>query len=303
MQTRITRGSFRVYAVSRPHLLSHQLFTQRNPRVWRCLDPCLARSMVTVGDIEQAPGALPQALWEAEHTAAVKRGDKFYEDPETGLMVMTELLHLSRGRCCGSGCRHCPYAHESVPSDRREQLDYRPVWLVSPDQAWDTDLADAVANGAEVSASQAAAPEEQPDSNRDSNARCTTTDPPAPPIVVLFWSTGKDSFLALRALQRVTAGAATPMDPPVNVCLFSVVCLANGQHTAGSKHVHTCNRLPFSHYICHPESSIGACLVRSSAVVLGSYLPSPAPAAITSTCCIMPAARNAQAAATHHLIF
>jgi hypothetical protein len=25
----------------------------------------------------------------------------------------------ARGRCCGSGCRHCPYAHECVPEDRR----------------------------------------------------------------------------------------------------------------------------------------------------------------------------------------
>ena len=28
---------------------------------------------------------------------------------ERGYMVFTEFFHLSRGHCCGSGCRHCPY--------------------------------------------------------------------------------------------------------------------------------------------------------------------------------------------------
>jgi Family of unknown function (DUF5522) len=29
---------------------------------------------------------------------------------ENGLMVFTRRFHQKRGRCCGSGCRHCPYA-------------------------------------------------------------------------------------------------------------------------------------------------------------------------------------------------
>ena len=24
-------------------------------------------------------------------------------------VVFTELWHIQRGECCGSGCRHCPY--------------------------------------------------------------------------------------------------------------------------------------------------------------------------------------------------
>lgn len=28
---------------------------------------------------------------------------------ENGRVVFTELFHLERGKCCGSGCRHCPY--------------------------------------------------------------------------------------------------------------------------------------------------------------------------------------------------
>lgn len=34
---------------------------------------------------------------------------------ENGRWVFTEKFHLKRGRCCGSGCRHCPFDHENVP--------------------------------------------------------------------------------------------------------------------------------------------------------------------------------------------
>ena len=35
-----------------------------------------------------------------------------YDDPETGYRVFTELALRTRGVCCGSRCRHCPYDHE-----------------------------------------------------------------------------------------------------------------------------------------------------------------------------------------------
>ena len=41
----------------------------------------------------------------------------FYKDPRSGLSVMTRFAHEKRGRCCGSGCRHCPFSHEAVPVD------------------------------------------------------------------------------------------------------------------------------------------------------------------------------------------
>jgi hypothetical protein len=28
---------------------------------------------------------------------------------ENGLMVFTELYHQTRGYCCKSGCKHCPF--------------------------------------------------------------------------------------------------------------------------------------------------------------------------------------------------
>jgi cob(I)alamin adenosyltransferase len=48
------------------------------------------------------------------HAAAVREGATSYADPVTGLLVMTELAHLKRGKCCGSQCRHCPYEWENV---------------------------------------------------------------------------------------------------------------------------------------------------------------------------------------------
>ena len=44
----------------------------------------------------------------------MRKGDKFYIDPSTGYMVMTRVNHLARGKCCGSGCRHCPFSHVNV---------------------------------------------------------------------------------------------------------------------------------------------------------------------------------------------
>lgn len=43
------------------------------------------------------------------HEKAVGRGDPTYDDPATGLAVMTGTYLADRGTCCESGCRHCPY--------------------------------------------------------------------------------------------------------------------------------------------------------------------------------------------------
>lgn len=45
----------------------------------------------------------------AAHDRATRRGEPGYLDPRTGLFVMTARQLAARGRCCGSGCRHCPY--------------------------------------------------------------------------------------------------------------------------------------------------------------------------------------------------
>jgi hypothetical protein len=43
------------------------------------------------------------------HEAAVRAGESTYVDPASGLIVLTVAVHLERGTCCESGCRHCPY--------------------------------------------------------------------------------------------------------------------------------------------------------------------------------------------------
>lgn len=45
----------------------------------------------------------------AAHEQALVDGVPGYLDPATRWYVMTAATHLSRGYCCRSGCRHCPY--------------------------------------------------------------------------------------------------------------------------------------------------------------------------------------------------
>jgi hypothetical protein len=47
--------------------------------------------------------------------------DNFYFNEE-GNMVFTEKYLLSRGECCGNGCRHCPFNYINVPEPRRSEL-------------------------------------------------------------------------------------------------------------------------------------------------------------------------------------
>lgn len=48
----------------------------------------------------------------AAHEAAMKAKKAGYMDPDSGLFVLTENALLTRGYCCGNGCRHCPYPPE-----------------------------------------------------------------------------------------------------------------------------------------------------------------------------------------------
>ena len=43
------------------------------------------------------------------HAVAVAAGEPGYLDPDSGLFVLTGAYLAARGRCCGNGCRHCPY--------------------------------------------------------------------------------------------------------------------------------------------------------------------------------------------------
>ena len=45
----------------------------------------------------------------AAHDAALAAGEPLYRDPVTGNWAMTADSLAARG-CCGTGCRHCPWA-------------------------------------------------------------------------------------------------------------------------------------------------------------------------------------------------
>ena len=67
--------------------------------------------------------------WRETHRRAVRSGLSYYLDPETGLTVFTELGLRRRGHCCGSGCRHCPFQHESMDLGKRARWAQQPAWL------------------------------------------------------------------------------------------------------------------------------------------------------------------------------
>ena len=113
-------------------------------------------------DVAEQPTAPP---WEAAHRAACEAGQRQYRDPETGYRVFTELGLKERGSCCGCGCRHCPWSHEAVPEDLRAVRIARPAWLHGGPDA-----------GSPITADES--------------------------VDVVFWSGGKDSFLAARAVLR-----------------------------------------------------------------------------------------------------
>jgi hypothetical protein len=48
----------------------------------------------------------------AAHADAVARGVPTYRDPVSGYSVFTAAFLAQRGRCCDTGCRHCPYVQD-----------------------------------------------------------------------------------------------------------------------------------------------------------------------------------------------
>lgn len=48
---------------------------------------------------------------DTDGTTGPRQPDWYFEN---GLLVYTAAYHLKRGHCCGSGCRHCPYAPRHV---------------------------------------------------------------------------------------------------------------------------------------------------------------------------------------------
>mmetsp|Transcript_43782 Transcript_43782/g.143538 ORF Transcript_43782/g.143538 Transcript_43782/m.143538 type:complete len:253 (-) Transcript_43782:240-998(-) len=98
----------------------------------------------------------------SRHDAAVAAGNPTYNDPKTGYSVFTATALAARKKCCGCGCRHCPFNHAAVPVQRRAAKIQTPALLRGSLVELDADAG----------------------------------------IDVLLWSGGKDSLLAARALCR-----------------------------------------------------------------------------------------------------
>ncbi|KAJ3407851.1 hypothetical protein HDV05_005243 [Chytridiales sp. JEL 0842] len=134
------------------------------------------------------------------HRNACLKKQLMYEDPSTGLFVQTEYHLLLQANCCGNGCRHCPYGHANVTSSaKRINKLQAPVIMRAPvpdePSIFQEDMVDCRSN-----------------KNKDKNK-----------ILVVFWSGGKDSFLALnevsttiKSLSDCTIILLTTMDPDTN---------------------------------------------------------------------------------------
>ena len=69
-------------------------------------------------------------VWQRVHDEAAARGENSYVDPETSYTVFTSVGLKRQRKCCGRGCRHCPYHHERVPLGLRPRRIQRPALLV-----------------------------------------------------------------------------------------------------------------------------------------------------------------------------
>ena len=56
------------------------------------------------------------------HERAQAMRQNGYLDPDTGYFVLSANYLLSQGRCCGKGCRHCPWPAEEQQRAGRAQI-------------------------------------------------------------------------------------------------------------------------------------------------------------------------------------
>jgi diphthamide synthase (EF-2-diphthine--ammonia ligase) len=98
------------------------------------------------------------------HKQAVLRGEDQYVDPVTKYKVFTSLAAERRGKCCGLKCRHCPYGHFNVKNQPRSALPVKATLLLNSSSLLKSKIAAGSA------------------------------------LTILFWSSGKDSYLTYLSL-------------------------------------------------------------------------------------------------------
>jgi ATP-binding cassette subfamily B (MDR/TAP) protein 1 len=64
---------------------------------------------------------------EEVHKSACAQGEATYLDPSTQYTVFTRDSLRKRGKCCGNGCRHCPFGHFNVSSEFRSTLAHESI--------------------------------------------------------------------------------------------------------------------------------------------------------------------------------
>ncbi|GMF57691.1 unnamed protein product [Phytophthora fragariaefolia] len=142
------------------------------------------------------------------HRAACANKQAMYTDPTTGYSVMTAYILKERQVCCGNGCRHCPYGHANVKDPSRRKNTLTDNVFLQPRRR-SRGFAKDSPGGQMLWPSGADAVSAAPND-----------------LVVVFWSGGKDSFLALSALYESYAAELKPMprvvllttiDPKTNV--------------------------------------------------------------------------------------
>ncbi|CAK4114322.1 unnamed protein product [Aphanomyces euteiches] len=118
------------------------------------------------------PPSSPEDAIERAHSAACAAKEARYTDPATGYGVFTAYFLAARQACCGNRCRHCPYGHVNVPIER---------------------LGDS-RNAMKTSVFLRA-----PKPSVQGRLGFRNPGKQSKEVVVVFWSGGKDSLLALDA--------------------------------------------------------------------------------------------------------
>ncbi|KAG1704959.1 hypothetical protein DVH05_004985 [Phytophthora capsici] len=142
------------------------------------------------------------------HRAACANKQAMYTDPATGYSVMTAYILNERQVCCGNGCRHCPYGHANVKDPSRRKNTLAGSVFLQPRRR-SRGFAKDSPGGQLLWPDGATAASDEPND-----------------LVVVFWSGGKDSFLALSGIFEAYASEHKPMprvvllttiDPKTNV--------------------------------------------------------------------------------------
>ena len=75
-----------------------------------CFCPqCLSEAIAKLNASDSGPA---NGVNQKPSLPLLREGEDYYV--ERGAVVFTAAYHLSRGYCCDSGCRHCPYEQHAI---------------------------------------------------------------------------------------------------------------------------------------------------------------------------------------------